>query len=374
MAIGWALLGPGRHAARNVIAQLKNAAGTRLVAVVSRDRARGEDFARRYGIERAYLSLQDALRNPEVDAVYDATPDGLHARNAIEAARAGKHVLVEKPLAISLREGVQAIDACRRHGVQLGVVFNQRHEAVHQEARRLVREGEIGDVVLARVQIVLRPPRDMPAPSGGNWRSDPAMRRGGILMSIGDHAYDTLAYLVGQDIEEVCAFTDAKRADAPDERAASMLLKLSRGAIGHAAANSRAPFSRRAFEIHGTKGSLILENTYAYLSGSGEDPRPSLELVNEQGRSVRHFAASECFRLEVERFNRSIEGRDSPMTPPREALRALAVTEALYESIRGARAVKVLHHAASLASAEEEPMGDTETTAQLVKAIGLKAE
>jgi 1,5-anhydro-D-fructose reductase (1,5-anhydro-D-mannitol-forming) len=341
MAIGWALLGPGRHAEHNVVPQLKNAAGTRLVAVVSRDRARGEAFARKHGFARAYGSLQEALRDGEVDALYDATPDGLHAHNAIEAATAGKHSLIEKPLAISLRECTQAIEACRRHGVKLGVVFNQRHEAAHQEARRMVLAGEIGEVMLARVQIVLRPAQGMPAPSGGNWRSDPKMRRGGILMSIGDHAYDTLSYLIGQDIDEVCAFTDAARADAPNERVAGMLLKLSKGAVGYAVASSKTPFARRAFEIHGTRGSLVLENTYAYLSGTGEDPRPSLEVISAEGTSVRYFPASECFRLEVEQFNRSIEGKGEPMTPPQEGLRALAVTEALYDSIRTGRVAKV---------------------------------
>jgi len=341
MAIGWALLGPGRHAERNVVAQFKKAAGTKLVAVVSRDRARGEAFALKHGFAKAYTSLQEALRDGEIQALYDATPDGFHAHNAIEAATAGRHSLIEKPLAISLREGMQAIETCRRNGVKLGVVFNQRHEAAHQEARRMVIAGDIGDVVLSRVQITLRPPPGAPGPSGGNWRSDPKLRRGGILMSIGDHAYDSLSYLIGQEIEEVCAFTDATNADAPNERVAGMLLKLSKGAVGYAVASAKTPFARRPFEIHGTRGSLILDNTYAYLSGTGEDPRPSLQVINEKGSSVRYFEATECFRLEIEQFNRAIEGEGEPMTTAQEAWRSLAVTEALYESIESVRVAKV---------------------------------
>jgi 1,5-anhydro-D-fructose reductase (1,5-anhydro-D-mannitol-forming) len=341
MTIAWALLGPGRHAERNVMPQLAKAADTKLVAVVSRDRARGEAFAQKYGFARAYASLQEALRDREIDALYDATPDGLHSGHAIEAAKAGKHMLVEKPLALSIREGRRAIAACRRYGVTLGVVFNQRHEAVHQEARRLVLAGEIGDVVLARVQIVLRPASGSPPPYGGNWRSDPTMRSGGILASIGDHAFDTLAYLTGQDIDEVSAFTDAIRAEAPNERVAGMMLKLSKGAIGYAVSSSRTPYAQRPFEIHGTQGSLLLANTYAYLSGTAADPRPSLELKNEAGSSTRHFAPSECFRLEVERFNRAIEGKGVPMTSALQGLHALEVTDALYKSVRSGRVTKV---------------------------------
>ena len=131
MTIRWALLGPGKHALKNVVPQLKRAVGTELVAVVSRDRARGEVIAQAHGVGTVHASLEEVLRDSSVDAIYDATPDGLHAKHVIEAAKAGKHILVEKPLAISLVEGQAAVEASRHYGVKLGVVFNQRHEAVH---------------------------------------------------------------------------------------------------------------------------------------------------------------------------------------------------------------------------------------------------
>lgn len=339
MTIRWALLGTGRHAERSAVSGLKQAAGAELVAIMSRDRARGAAFAQRHGIARVHTCVDEVLRDPDIDAIYDATPDGLHASHAIAAAAAGKHALIEKPLAISVQEAVQAIEACRRHGAKLGVVFNQRHEEAHREARRMVLQGEIGEVMLAQVQIPLR--QSAPAPALANWRADPKMRPGGIIVSIGDHAYDTLAYLIGQEIEEVAAFTDATRQDAPDERVAGMLLKLSQGAVGYAGASFRTQFARRPFEIHGTKGSLLVENSYAYLTGAGEDPRPALTIVNASGSVVRRFAATACFRLEVEQFNRAIEGKGEPMTTAQEGLRALAIAASLYAAIRGRRVAKV---------------------------------
>jgi 1,5-anhydro-D-fructose reductase (1,5-anhydro-D-mannitol-forming) len=340
MTIRWVLLGTGRHAERSVVGQLKKAAGGALVAVMSRDRARGEAFARKHGIAKVHTSLAEVLHDRETDAIYDATPDGLHAQHVVEAAAAGKHALIEKPLALTVPDGEKAIAACRRHGVKLGVVFNQRHEAVHQEARRIVLQGGIGDVMLAQVMIPLRTASSASAATSANWRMDRSMRSGGILMSIGDHAYDTLAYLVGQDIEEVAAFTDAGT-DAANERVAGMLLRLSKGAVGYAAASSKTPFARRPFEIHGTKGSLIIENSYVYLTGAGEDPTPTLTIIDETGSGVRRFPSTECFRLEVEQFNRAIEGRGEPMTPPEDGLRALVVTDALYDAIRSGRTAKV---------------------------------
>jgi len=340
MTIRWVLLGPGRHADNRVVPQMKKAADTDLVGVVSRDRARGEAFAKKHGIAKVYLSLDEALGEKAIDAVYDATPDGLHPLHAEQCATAGKHLLIEKPLAISVPDCERAIAACRRHGVTLGVVFNQRHEAVHNEARRTVRAGDIGDVLMAYVQLPLaRPAQPVPPPPPDSWRGNPTMRAGGMISGIADHAFDTLSYIVGQEIDEVSAFSDATQAAPPNERAAGVLLKLSGGAIGYATASARMPSARRPFEIHGTKGSLVLANTYGYLVGA--DGEPSLEIITAAGRNARHFPETECFRLEVERFNRAIAGGGEPMTTGADGLRAQATVMAIYAAIRDGRVQRV---------------------------------
>lgn len=341
MTIGWALLGPGRHADMNVAPQMAKAAGVRPVAVLSRDRARGEAFAQRHGFARVHTSLEAVLADPEVDAIYDSTPDGMHADNAVAAARAGKHVLIEKPLAISPSECERAIEACARHGVKLGVVYQQRHEEVHREARRMVRAGEIGPVHLARVQVTLRPQSSSAPPRGGTWRADPKLRYGGTLMSLGDHAFDMLAYLLDQSIAQVAAFTDATRDEPPNERVAGMLLKLSKGAIGFAVSSGRTPYARRPIEIHGAEGSLIIENSFAYLTGTGEDPRPNLELVTAHGRDFRYFEPTDCFGREIEQFGRAIAGEGEPMTTGEEGLYAIRISAACYEAMRSGRVADV---------------------------------
>ena len=337
MTVRWALLGPGRHAGRSVLPQLKHAADTQLVAIVSRDRVRGEALAKTHGVPKTYTSVEEVLRDRDVDAIYDATPDGLHVPHAIAVAEAGKHALIEKPLALSVADAAKAIAASRRHGTKLGVVFNQRHEAVHQEARRMVLAGAIGEVKLVHVQIALRTATPRGAGAPVTWRTDPEFRAGGIVVSIGDHAYDTLAYLVGQEIETVSALTDATQSNPPNERVAAMLLKLSGGAIGYAVASFATPFARRPFELHGTAGTILIENSYTYLTGAGDDPTPTLTLVNEAGRTMRRFPATEAFRLEIEQFNRAIAGQDQPMTPPEQGLRALAIGAALYAAIESGR-------------------------------------
>ncbi len=330
MAIGWAINGPGRHAGRNVAPEMVVAEGARPIAVISRDPARGAAFAQAHGFARVHGSLSAALADPEIDAIYDVTPDGLHADNIVACAAAGKHTLVEKPLAVSLAEGQRAIHAARRAGIVVGVVYNQRHDAVHQAARELIAAGAIGRVMMARVQLALRQRAAAPQPAGGNWRTDPAMRPHGVASSIGDHAFDTLEYVVGQRIESVAALAVP---DEGREQLAALALRLEGGVIGHAVASYDMPFAQRPIEIHGSDGSLILRNSYIYLVGAEPDPRPSLELITATGREQRHFAPTPCFRHEIETFQRAIAGEAAPMTPPEAGLRALAVIEAAYASI-----------------------------------------
>ena len=341
MTIRWALLGPGRHAERSVVPQMKKAEATDLVAVVSRDRTRGEEFAKTHGIAKVHTTLDALLRDRDIDAIYDASPDGQHVPHAIAAAEAGKHMLVEKPLALTVRDGLAAVAASQRHGVQLGVVFNQRHEAVHREARRMVLAGEIGEVKLAHVQIALRSATPRTGAAATTWRTDPALRAGGIVISIGDHAHDTLAYITGQEIVTVTGMTDAAPDHPRSERVAAMLLQLSGGAIGYAAASFATPFARRPFEIHGTKGTFVIENSYVYLTGAGDDPTPTLTVLNESGSTIRRFPPSECFRLEIEQFNRAIAGKAAPMTPAAEGARELAIGAALYDAIETGRRATV---------------------------------
>ncbi len=338
MTIGWALYGPGRHAGRNVAPEMAEADGARLGAVISRDAARGQEFAAAHGFAAVHSSLADALADPAIDAVYDVTPDGLHAGNAVACAAAGKHILIEKPLAISVTEGARAVAAGRAAGIVLGVVFNQRHDAVHQAARALVAAGAIGEVVTARVQLALPRRAAAPPAGGGNWRTDAAMRPHGVASSIGDHAFDTLAFVIGQEIETVALMTDPGDGR---EQLAAFSLGLAGGAVGHAVASYKTPFAQRPLEIHGTAGSLILHNSYSYLVGPEPDPRPAIEIVTAAGRETRHFPSTPCFRLEIEQFQRAIAGHAAPMTPPEAALRNLAIGEAAYTALAEGRPARV---------------------------------
>ena len=329
------MLGPGRHADRDVAPEMQEAADTKLVAVWSRDRERGERFAAKHNFQRAYDSFEEMLKDPEVDAVYDSTPDGLHVANIAKAARAGKHMLVEKPLGITIEQCRESIEICQQSGVKLGVVFQERHQPAHMEAKRLVAAGEIGDVMLARVQLAWAVP-------GGrsdqrqdiNWRTDPSMRPGGAVMGSGDHCYDTLLFITNEEVLEVVAFTDSDGEKVPNERTALAMMKLKGGGYGYIFSSRSTPYAQEDIVVHGTKGTIVCANTFRTMS-QDLTGQPRLDIVGPEGITTREFDEGKCYKKEeVETFNRCIEGRGDPMTTGQDGLVNAAITEAIYESAR----------------------------------------
>jgi predicted dehydrogenase len=151
MSIRWAIVSTGKHADTLVAPAIRAPEGAQLVAVY-REHGRAAAFATKHGAEVAYTSLEALVQDTRVDVVYIVSPSFLHAPYTAMAAQAGKHVLVEKPMAVGVDEAVAMVRTCRWHGVQLAVGFHLRHHPGHQEARRLIAEGVLGTVPLAQAQ------------------------------------------------------------------------------------------------------------------------------------------------------------------------------------------------------------------------------
>ena len=176
MALGWGIVGPGRIADTAIAPGIGRSEDGFLQAVVSRDPGRAEAFAAKHGAARATTSYEDMLADPRVDVVFIGTPNAQHPQQAIAAMRAGKHVLCDKPLALAVADAEEVLRVAGETGVKLGVGFMSRHHPAHQEARRIIRSGAIGDVVL--IQAEFSPGAHRPV----GWRTDPAPSgaRGGL--------------------------------------------------------------------------------------------------------------------------------------------------------------------------------------------------
>ncbi|PKB77905.1 MAG: hypothetical protein BZY88_20485 [SAR202 cluster bacterium Io17-Chloro-G9] len=341
MAIGWGFIGTGRYPDRSGAPAMALAKDTNLVATYSRDMGRAEGFAKKHGFQAAYDSLEDLLGDSRVDAVFISSPNHLHASYTQMAANAGKHVLVEKPMSLTVDEGVDMVRACRANGVRLGVGFQLRYHPGHTEASRLVREGVLGGIALAQVQIgggtrgeLSRAPRT----GLSEWWEHPEMVGGSSTMiGAGIHALDDLHHILGQTVVELAAITDGQTADSPMESLATMCLRFDGGAIATLCCSSRVPDFKNDVTIYGNVGNIVLKDS------SRPTFAGSLEVSSETVNTAKSYEpdALSLFTWQTEAFNAAIQQGEDPPASGIAGLKAVQVTAAMIESASTGKTVKL---------------------------------
>ncbi|MBI4589190.1 MAG: Gfo/Idh/MocA family oxidoreductase [Candidatus Rokubacteria bacterium] len=341
MTLGWAIVSVGRHADRRMAPAIRQAQDADLVAVYSRDRARAEEFARRHGARVAYDSLDDLLRDSRVDVVYIASPNHLHAPYAEMAATAEKHVLCEKPMALTVEDAVKMVQACRRHGVRLGVAFHLRHHPGHQEARRIVQGGALGTVALATAMWgVGQRGVVFPGPRTGReeWWDHPEMAGAGAMAAYGVHCVDLLRFLLREEVIEVAAVTDAHGSERPLEYLGVMALRFQGGTLGSAFCSRRIPDPRNDCHLYGSQGRLsVLDTLSMTLQGI-------LEVTSRILTTSQTYQPPDdvgMYRRMVEAFERVVQHEEEPDASGVDGLRAVQVMVAYGESARTGRAVRI---------------------------------
>ncbi len=198
--VGFGLIGCGRIAPRHA-QSLQELPGARLVAVADIIESRAQRLGKEYGVD-FYQDYRYLLERPDIDVVNVCVPSGLHAQVAIDVARAGKHVLVEKPISLSLESADEMIATARSSGVKLGVVLQNRYNPPMQALYQAVQEGLLGRLLLGNATVRwFRPQEYYEDGWHGTWAMD-----GGALMNQSIHHIDALQWLMG-DVESVSAFT-----------------------------------------------------------------------------------------------------------------------------------------------------------------------
>src|SRR5512137_1116848 len=247
----WGLLGTARIN-RMLIPPLRVSAGNRLLAVASRDAARAAAYASEWGIERAHGSYEALLADPEIDAVYIPLPNHLHAEWTIRAARAGKHVLCEKPLALTVAE-VDAMEAAAREaGIVLAEAFMYRHHPQTLKAKELLDGGAIGAVRFVRgtFSFPLNRPNDVRLrPEWG----------GGCLWDVGCYPLSFTRFLLGAEPIEVFG-SQVLGPTGIDETFAGQLV-FPGGVLAQVDAGFRSPF-RAELEIAGSTGTIRVRHPW----------------------------------------------------------------------------------------------------------------
>ncbi len=346
MSYGIGILGTGMIAQHHAKA-IGAVEGARVVAFASRSKERAQGMADEFGC-RGYGDYSAMLADPEVQIVSICTPSGAHMEPAIAAAEAGKHIVIEKPLEISLERCDRIIDAAQKHGVQLGGVFQSRFFEASRLLKSAVDAGRFGDIVLADAYVKWFRPQEYY--DKGGWKGTAALDGGGALMNQSIHAIDLLLWFSGpvRSVQALKGVRGHERIEVEDTAVAA--LEFENGAMGVLEGSTAVfPGFLKRIEISGTKGSAILEEedlkTWTFSNEEPEDEeirkRFSSETATGGGASDPGAIGTEGHRKQFENFVQALESGRQLELDGLEARKAVALVLAIYESAETGAPVRV---------------------------------
>jgi predicted dehydrogenase len=274
--IRWGIIGCGDVTEVKSGPGFQKARGSALVAVMRRNAALAEDYARRHRVPRWYADADRLIADPEVDAVYIATPPDSHKQYTLAAARAGKPVYVEKPMALNAAECDEMIAACREAGVPLWVAYYRRGQPKFLAVRDLLAAGEIGDVRYARVLLGRVPVAAEADPATRTWRFAPEISGGGHLLDMGSHMLDLLDFFLGP-ARAAQGMAVRQAGLYPTEDSVVANLAFDRGVLGVGVWNSASHAPADLIELVGDRGEL----RFACF-----DPSPITLIQNGRAREI----------------------------------------------------------------------------------------
>lgn len=259
----WGVAGFG-WVARDYTAPAIMEAGARLAAVADPDPA-SRAAAAAMGA-RAHASVEALLHDPGIDAIYVATPNHLHRPVVEAAARVGKPVLCEKPMAATLADARAMATCVSQAGIAYGTAFDQRHHPAHEAIRNAIAAGLIGTPTAVRIVYACWLDNHW---SSDNWRADPARAGGGALIDLAPHGLDLIAYLLGDELTDLAALTQNRVQDYPVDDGAVLIGRTARGVLAqlHVAYNCPEALPRRRLEITGSEGQIVAERTMGQTPG-----------------------------------------------------------------------------------------------------------
>ena len=316
MTVNFGLIGPGSIADRKLAPAIKETAGAKLWSVTSRSLERASNFAERHEAsspEPAFTDYEEMLEQPDLDAVLVATPDKLHARHGIKAAKAGKHVLVEKPMVSDSASGEELIKECESHGVKLGVAYHLRWHRGHRKLVWKIQDGVLGKTHHARVQWSFQ------AKDDSNWRAHEDVGRWWGLAGVGTHGLDLIRWAMTPICGEVTR-VDSTIANehwgSPHDETAMVNLKFESGATAELTTSVLFE-SQPEFKVYGSDGAAVCRDTLGPHGGG------SVKLLGDE----LNYCQENPYEGEIKDFVESIESDRQPEVPGREGLRNVEVLE-----------------------------------------------
>jgi D-xylose 1-dehydrogenase (NADP+, D-xylono-1,5-lactone-forming) len=314
MICNWGILGPGFVATRAILPAMQHVSKARALAIASRNRERAQAVAQQFGIERVYSDYQALLDDREIDAVYIALPNHLHHPWTLRAAEAGKHVLCEKPLAMSASEGAEMISACQRANVLLMEAIMYRFHPRILFLKQILESGTLGTLRFLHAAF------SFPFNNPNNYRSHQEYG-GGALLDVGTYCIDVVRWLANSEPLHIQGFMRRKGTIDVDTQA---LLTFTDEVIAHIQC-SFAAAEHQVIEVVGTTGTAIASQAFtAWHSDS-----TTLLLQNGSHGEQKTFAPADPYQAMIEHFTGCVLGQVTLRYQPTDSLGTLQVIDQL---------------------------------------------
>ena len=348
-AVSIPVIGAGGIADRRTIPGMMLAKNAELIAVMDINAEQVEKIRQKYGAKRGYTKEEDLLADPEVDAVYIATPIVLHAKQAKLAADYGKDILIEKPLAMTSDEGQEVIEYCESKGVKIAAGFMMRFGSHVMSMKKAIAEGKIGTVVSGYSQFTLWLPYEP-----GNWRQCKAKAGGGAMMDLSVHTIDLMEYITGMRVTEVASMNEKIAFPEPQydvEDTSTILMRMENGAQCVVQSNFNIPdeASKWRVEFFGTKGRLLgdtmigqidggklnavfIDKNVAYSAEQTHADDVGIEIPGDFGN---------MYTREIESFSDSILNDKPLVVPASDAVHVQRIMEKAYASGEELKILKI---------------------------------
>jgi 1,5-anhydro-D-fructose reductase (1,5-anhydro-D-mannitol-forming) len=326
----WGLVGASTIAAEHMIDAFRANDGD-AVAVMSSNADRAAQYAAKHGIGKATTDLRALVEDKNVEAVYVSTTNELHRDQVFAAAAAGKHVLCEKPLALTLADARAMVAECHTRGVVMGTNHHLRNAATHRAMRNAIKAGRIGKPLFARVfHAVYLPPHLQ------GWRIEQPNAGGGVILDITVHDADTLRFVLDDEPQSVTAMSSrGGMAQASLEDGVMGVVRFSSGLLAQFHDAFTAKYATTGFEVHGDQGSLIARDCMT------QAPKGDVLLRSAAGEEALKLDHEKLYVRSVRLFQGAVEGRGPPSATGEDGVKSLSVALSTLEAARSGAAVPI---------------------------------
>ena len=336
--VGYAIVGLGHLALEELLPAIATCKKSRLVALVSGSPEKLKKVAEQYGIKPEncynYQTFDNLKSNTEVDVIYIVLPNGLHKEYVVRAAKTGKHVLCEKPMANSSAECREMIEACKQANVKLMIAYRIQYEPHNRYIREQLQKKTFGNTKFIEAS------NNQSSANPEHWRHKKALAGGGALPDIGLYCLNTTRFILGEEPTEVFAYqysTPGNPLFREVEEIMSWQMRFPSGIIASCSTNYFTHESRR-YRVMSEKGWMDLENAYAY---HGQQLKSSKAQASLKLQETVVIAEKNQFATEMDHFSDCVINNKTPFTPGEEGLQDHVLMEAIYESARDGKPVKL---------------------------------